>query len=267
MPKADARIRYLATNFIVWVIVAGLCLGVLAAARRFGMNWTQRQHALSLVANAEGALLQGKFEVAQAQLAKALSLTPSLWPDVSRQLGPQLAGLPSVLETLERLAVAGEIYGEASAWDKAQITLLRGDLESARTLLETSGYDEGRSSYALAQVQFEQGDYAAANKAFGSYWNARVSERDRAITLIDEQYKGKLDGLGQSLWLFLLLGLWDEAFQRADAREAESLAEGQLLRALKADLAGDREFARESYSRALAMRPNILICMRRLAQL
>ena len=87
MPASHARIRYLAINAIAWVVAVCVCLGVLAGARRVGMDWAKRQQSAALIASARSALHQGKTELAQDQLEEALSLAPSAWPDLARQLG------------------------------------------------------------------------------------------------------------------------------------------------------------------------------------
>ncbi|NUM53878.1 MAG: hypothetical protein HUU46_09570 [Candidatus Hydrogenedentes bacterium] len=263
MPVADARIRYLTINVVVWIFAACACLGVLAGARRIGMNWTKHQQSVSLIEDARGALQQGKIEVAQDQLETALSLAPTAWPGMARQLGPQLIGLPSVLRSLEHVAAAGDVYGGATALDRARARLLRGDLDSAREVLAEEGGAGDETSYVLGHVLFEQGDLAEAKNAFDRYWGRRTPERERTIAAIVE----RTAATDEVLWSLVTLGLWDEAIRRGSAADAKATAEGQFLAALKADLAGDRDTARAAYERALAMRPGFLVCLRRLAKL
>ena len=266
MPTSNARINYLLLNAGVWVVLACLCLGVLAGARHLGMNWAKRQQSLALIASARGALQQGKIEFAQDQLASALALTPAVWPEVGRQLGPQLVGLPDTLLSLEQVSAASAVYGETPALDRARLKLLEGDLGPARRLLD-GALDDPNSAYVLGQIAFEQADFPGAKAAFDRYWMNRASARAHTVEVIEQRAGPKVDSEGETLWTLINLGLWDEAIRRAEAPQANHLAEGMFARALKADLAGDRDGARNGYRETLALRPDFLASLRRLEKL
>ncbi len=169
------------------------------------------------------------------------------------------------MRALEQVAAAGGVYGEVDALDRARVKLFQGDLESARGLLAADSGADAESAYVLGQVLFERGDFAGAKRAFDTYWERRGPERDRAVAAIEKESGGAEDAPGETIWALASIGLWDDAIRGAAA--AEATAEGQFVRALEADLRGDRDAARAGYTRALEMRPWFLVCLRRLDRL